>query len=115
MTRRPRNPRATSRLSGFLRRAGTRLALPRSMDHVAKLFCRNSDGSWTCISAGTFSGPNGRIQVTPGSTFYPGTMFMGFDLATWLEASLDGQTAECSPLDEGEERRHRERRGSSVN
>jgi hypothetical protein len=70
------------------------------MDEFAKHFCRNSDGSWTCVSAGTFRGPNGRIQVTPGSTFYRGTMFMGFDLAAWLNAKMDGQTSECARSEE---------------
>jgi hypothetical protein len=81
------------------------------MDEFARHFCRNSDGSWTCLSAGTFSGPNGRIQVTPGSTFYRGTMFMGFDLAALLDTRLDGEPVECSALQEGGERRHGERRG----
>jgi len=80
------------------------------MDEFARHFCRNSDGSWTCLSAGTFSGPNGRIQVTPGSTFYPGTMFMGFDLAAWLDEELADQTSECAVSNEGGERRHGERR-----
>ena len=81
------------------------------MDQFAKHFCRNHDGSWTCTTAGTFDGPNGRIQVTPGARFYRGTIFMGFDLAAWLDAALENRAAECeaSPI---EERRQGERRHS---
>lgn len=48
-------------------------------------FRRNPDGSWTCTNPVTFCGPNGRIQVTAGSTFAPGSKFMNVDLAMWLE------------------------------
>ena len=51
----------------------------------ASHFCKNPDGSWTCTSHATLHCPAGRIQVTEGSRFYPGTKFMGFDLAEWLE------------------------------
>jgi hypothetical protein len=79
------------------------------MDQFAKHFCRNHDGSWTCMHAGTFNGPNGRIQVTPGSRFYRGTIFMGFDVAAWLDKELENRAAECeSALDE--DRRRGERR-----
>jgi hypothetical protein len=80
------------------------------MDEFATHFSRNPDGSWTCISAGTFSGPNGRIQVSPGSTFYRGTMFMGFDLAAWLDDELpDGGEPHVPPP--AGERRLADRRG----
>lgn len=49
----------------------------------------HSDGSWECTSPVTFSGPHGRVQVAPGSRFYPGTKFMGFDIVEWLKRSLD--------------------------
>lgn len=52
-----------------------------------RAFCRNDDGSWTCTQLATFHPPAGRIRVTPGSRFYPGTKFMNFDLASWLESS----------------------------
>jgi hypothetical protein len=54
-------------------------------DDFASHFRRNDDESWTCISPATFDGPTGRVQVATGSRFYPGTIFMGFDLARWLE------------------------------
>ena len=57
----------------------------------AKHFCKNPDGSWTCISPATLHTPKGRIQVTAGSRFYPGTRFMGFDLAHWLNDELQGR------------------------
>lgn len=37
------------------------------------------------MDAATLDGPEGRIQVTPGSTFYPGTRFMNVDLARLLD------------------------------
>jgi len=82
------------------------------MDEFATHFCRSANGSWTCTSAATFNGPNGRIQVTPGSRFYPGTMFMGFDLAAWLDSEI-GNAAECQRAS-AEERRHGERRQSTL-
>jgi hypothetical protein len=59
-------------------------------------FCRNDDGSWICTSPATLNGPNGRIQVTAGSCFYPGTIFMGFDLAKWLERRLGNRAQRCA-------------------
>jgi hypothetical protein len=56
-------------------------AFPRS-------FVRNDDGSWTCVQPTTVVHPRGRIQVTEGSRFYPGTNFMGVDMAAWLEEEL---------------------------
>jgi hypothetical protein len=52
---------------------------------VLKAFRRNDDGSWTCISPVRIDHPRGRIEVTPGTRLAPGTMFMGADLAAWLE------------------------------
>jgi len=73
------------------------------MDDFARQFCRNHDGSWTCVSPAEFNGPTGRIQVAPGSRFYRGTIFMGFDLAAWLDEELEARAAKCeanAPLDE---------------
>ena len=55
------------------------------MEQFVQAFRRNADGSWTCTAPATLEGPGGRVQVTPGSTFYPGTRFMNVDLAQWLE------------------------------
>jgi hypothetical protein len=38
---------------------------------------------------------HGRIQVTEGSRFYPGTVFMEFDIAGWLEEHLDNRAERC--------------------
>ena len=65
------------------------------MEELARNFRRKEDGSWTCVSAATFQGPNGRIQVAAGSTFHPGTEFMGVDLAQWLEDRLRGRAGDC--------------------
>jgi hypothetical protein len=65
-------------------------------DRFIAHFCRNPDGSWTCTSAATVETPKGRIQVTEGSRFYPGTSFMGFDLARWLEQGLGDRAQRCA-------------------
>jgi len=65
-------------------------------DHFASHFCRNRDGSWTCTSPATLDTPRGRIQVTEGSRFYPGTMFMGFELARWLDGALGERATRCA-------------------
>jgi hypothetical protein len=44
-------------------------------------------------SASWMPSPAGR--VTTGSTFHPGTKFMGFDLAEWLQARLADTVERC--------------------
>jgi hypothetical protein len=61
------------------------------MRSLAEIFRRNSDGSWTCVEHATFEGPAGRMQVSPGTTFAPGTLFMNVDLAKWLDEEMRGQ------------------------
>jgi hypothetical protein len=51
-------------------------------------FRRDADGSWTCVSDVTVDHPSGRIQVSAGRKFFPGTLFMGVDLAKWLDAEM---------------------------
>jgi hypothetical protein len=58
------------------------------MEVFLRSFARNPDGSWTCIAPATLVHPQGRIQVTQGTRFFPGTSFMGIDLAAWLETQL---------------------------
>jgi hypothetical protein len=58
------------------------------MAELLKAFRREPDGTWVCIQGTTFDGPNGRIQVTPGTAFAPGTTFMGADLSKWLDEQL---------------------------
>jgi hypothetical protein len=63
-------------------------------DELRRAFCKNFDLSWICRHPVDLMTPKGRIQVTVGSTFYPGTRFMDFDLAAWLEECL-GDTAQA--------------------
>jgi hypothetical protein len=53
-----------------------------------KAFRREASGTWVCVEPTTFEGPNGRMQVTPGTAFEPGSTFMGADLAKWLDEQL---------------------------
>ncbi len=55
------------------------------MEKLGKAFQRNADGSWTCVQATTLDGPNGRMQVPEGSTYRRGALFMGVELARWLD------------------------------
>ena len=67
----------------------------RMQDKLVSHFCRNADGSWTCTSPTTVETPKGRIQITQGSRLYPGTSFMGFDLARWLEQEIGDRAQRC--------------------
>jgi hypothetical protein len=66
------------------------------MNDYFNSFRRNELGMWTCVAPITIDHPNGRIQVTPGSTFSPGTVFMGVDLAGWLDSQTRGQMRDRS-------------------
>ena len=70
-------------------------ATAKGMHEFVQHFCKNADGSWTCTSPATLQTPAGRIQVTEGSRFYPGTVFMEFDVAGWLEEHLDNRAERC--------------------
>jgi hypothetical protein len=50
-----------------------------------RTFFKHPDGSWTCIAPARLNHPKGRIEVTQGTTFAPGTMFMGVDICAWLD------------------------------
>ena len=63
------------------------------MQDFYRSFTRNPDGSWTCTAPATLEHPAGRIQVAEGSSFYPGTSFMGVDLVVWLEAQAREKNA----------------------
>jgi hypothetical protein len=52
---------------------------------ILLLFRRKSDGSWTCLAPATIEHPKGQILVTPDSRFMPGTVFLGVDLAAYLD------------------------------
>ena len=55
------------------------------MENVTRHFVRIDTGQWVCVRPADFQGPNGRVQVTIGSTFTRGKSFMGVDLVQWLE------------------------------
>lgn len=55
---------------------------------VRRAFWRNEDGSWICIDPVTIEHPNGRVQVAPGTTLLPGMLYMGIDLARWLDENV---------------------------
>lgn len=59
------------------------------MQRFYRAFSRDVDGSWICVAPATLAHPAGRIQVAEGSRFYPGTTFMGVDIARWLEEQRD--------------------------
>ena len=68
------------------------------MDYAADCrdhFCRHEDGSWECLHACTLEVPPGRIQVPVGTRFYPGSVFMNFDLVAWLDRTLKEDALEC--------------------
>jgi hypothetical protein len=52
---------------------------------LSEAFRHNPDGSWSCVAPVTLDHPRGRIQITPGSTFFRGRDFMGIDVAEWLD------------------------------
>jgi len=58
------------------------------MSELLRAFRRGADGTWICVEPTTFDGPNGRIQVAPGTAFVPGARFMGADMAKWLDQQL---------------------------
>ena len=62
------------------------------MENFIDAFQRNADGSWSCIRDVTLNGPGGRIQVPAGKTFQRGMMFMGVDLARFLDRQARGGT-----------------------
>jgi hypothetical protein len=59
------------------------------MENFIKHFVRVGPGIWTCVRNGEFQSPNGRIQVTVGTTFTRGTNFMGMDVAQWLDEQYE--------------------------
>ena len=64
------------------------------MHNFIKNFVREPDGSWRCIAPAEISTVMGRIQVTEGSRFAPGTIFMAVDIADMLERERERQFRE---------------------
>lgn len=48
-------------------------------------FARQPDGSWLCLGHVEITTPMGRIQVSEGTRFHPGTIFMAVDIVQLLE------------------------------
>jgi hypothetical protein len=67
------------------------------VQNFIRLFVRIGPGMWTCVRNGELEGPNGRIQVTLGSTFTKGTSFMGIDLAALLEEEHEKKNGNAHP------------------
>jgi hypothetical protein len=63
------------------------------MRDFIKCFSRDDNGTWTCVSSCEFDGPTGLIQVSTGSKFVPGTIFMGFDLVQLMEEHQENHGA----------------------
>jgi hypothetical protein len=55
---------------------------------VSSAFYRNEDGSWICIDPVTIEHPKGRVQIASGTTLIPGILYMGIDLANWLDEEI---------------------------
>ena len=58
------------------------------MQNFIKSFVREPDGVWVCVAPAELETVKGRVQVTPGMRFAPGTLFMGIDLVGMLEDEL---------------------------
>jgi hypothetical protein len=56
--------------------------------NVRNAFWRNEDGPGICIDPVTIDHPKGHVQVAPGTTLLPGILYMGVDLALWLEEQI---------------------------
>ena len=69
------------------------------MRNFIKHFEREPCGAWTCISPAEITTVMGRIQVSPGTRFMPGTVFMAVDIVRLLEEEDDKRRIR-SPLSE---------------
>ena len=63
------------------------------MENFIRAFRKDGDGSWLCIQDVTLNGPGGRIQVTAGTRLELGRLFMGVDLARFLDMKARGGAA----------------------
>ena len=59
------------------------------MDKFIRHFLREGPGVWSYIEPADLSLPEGRIQVTPGTRFTRGTMFMNVELAKLLDEQYE--------------------------
>ena len=55
------------------------------MEQFIKSFRRVSEGICVCVESATLDLPQGRVQVTEGTRFVVGTIFMNVDIARMLD------------------------------
>jgi hypothetical protein len=48
-------------------------------------FEQKPDGAWSPTRPVTIRGPTGQVLMTPGLSFHPGSLFMGFDLGALVQ------------------------------
>jgi hypothetical protein len=67
---------------------------PRIHIPTCSVFEEKSDGTWSPKRPVAINGPNGQVSMLPGTSFRPGTLFLGlFDLGAQLERQChDGET-----------------------
>ena len=70
------------------------------MKDFIKHFRRAQDGSWTCISHAEINHVLGRIQVSDGARFMPGTIFMAVDIVKLLEQEFHRLNGATRPISE---------------
>jgi hypothetical protein len=67
------------------------------MDDFWHALRRSDNGTWTVLAPTNLNHPKGRIQVTAGTRFAPGTNFMGVDVATLLDEEIRKKDAWKKP------------------
>jgi hypothetical protein len=63
------------------------------MKKFIKHFRREEAGIWICVEPATLDLPQGRIQVSSGTRFTLGTMFMNVEVAKMLDDEYERQQA----------------------
>lgn len=62
------------------------------MEQFIKQFVREAPGVWSCVAPAELLLPQGgRIQVTPGTRFTRGSMFMNVEVAKLLDDYYEKQ------------------------
>ena len=59
------------------------------MQDVIKHFARTPAGEWVCVATVELQTPDGRVQVTTGTRFRRGMLFMGLEIARMLDEQED--------------------------
>ena len=67
------------------------------MKNFIEHFVRLPGGMWTCVSSAELQTAQGRVQVTSGTHFGPGTLFMGIDVVAMLEDESRRRNSRASP------------------